>query len=129
MLTRIHRSIYLLSDMLEMATLSVSFPTSLDRMWWSWSGTLNILGSRRQTALQRLASCESVHAFHIDTESAYVSSEFYLTNDHYFVKGPLRDLEEKFGPWTWATHVQYCEASHTASSHTPTRERLQYLLM
>ncbi len=23
----------------------------------------------------------------------------------------MRDLEEMFGPWGWATHVQYCDAS------------------
>ncbi|RFU26552.1 hypothetical protein B7463_g9785, partial [Scytalidium lignicola] len=38
--------------------------------------------------------------------------DFYITNDHYFEKGPLRDLEEKYGPWHWATNVQYCDANH-----------------
>ncbi|KAK5570463.1 hypothetical protein LTR43_004260 [Exophiala xenobiotica] len=37
--------------------------------------------------------------------------EFYVTNDHYFAGGMTRDLEERFGPWGWATHVQYCDAS------------------
>ncbi|KAI1612775.1 paraoxonase 2 [Exophiala viscosa] len=37
--------------------------------------------------------------------------EFYLTNDHYFAGGPGRTFEETFGPWSWATHVQYCEAA------------------
>ncbi|KAH8805334.1 paraoxonase 2 [Xylogone sp. PMI_703] len=37
--------------------------------------------------------------------------EFYVTNDHYFFGGPLRYLEETFGPFSWATHVQYCDAS------------------
>ncbi|KAL1967005.1 hypothetical protein VTN77DRAFT_3529 [Rasamsonia byssochlamydoides] len=37
--------------------------------------------------------------------------DFYITNDHYFAKGWLRYLEEKYGPWTWATHVQYCNAT------------------
>ena len=32
-------------------------------------------------------------------------------NHHYFLRGPLRYLEEKFGPWSWATNVQYCDAS------------------
>ncbi|CAK7203348.1 hypothetical protein SEUCBS139899_006081 [Sporothrix eucalyptigena] len=36
---------------------------------------------------------------------------FYLTNDHYFFFDPWRNLEEKFGPWSWATNVQYCDAS------------------
>lgn len=36
---------------------------------------------------------------------------FYVTNDHYFFKGPLRYLEEKLGPWSWATDVQYCDAT------------------
>lgn len=39
------------------------------------------------------------------------SRKFYLTNDHYFVNGPLRYLEERLGPWNWATDVQYCDAS------------------
>ncbi|OAA63377.1 Six-bladed beta-propeller, TolB-like protein [Niveomyces insectorum RCEF 264] len=37
--------------------------------------------------------------------------EFYMTNDYYFHDGIGRVLEEKFGPWTWATHVQRCDAS------------------
>ncbi|KAK6385820.1 hypothetical protein LTS17_001392 [Exophiala oligosperma] len=37
--------------------------------------------------------------------------EFYVTNDHYFAGGFLRDMEGKFGPWSWATHVQFCDAS------------------
>ncbi|CAK7270417.1 hypothetical protein SEPCBS57363_004090 [Sporothrix epigloea] len=36
---------------------------------------------------------------------------FYLTNDHYFFYDPWRKLEEMFGPWTWATNVQYCDAA------------------
>lgn len=34
-----------------------------------------------------------------------------MTNDHYFATGPLRVLEEMYGPWTWATNVQFCAAS------------------
>lgn len=34
-----------------------------------------------------------------------------MTNDHYFFFDPWRSLEEKFGPWSWATNVQYCDAS------------------
>ncbi|CAM1507656.1 Fc.00g072970.m01.CDS01 [Cosmosporella sp. VM-42] len=38
-------------------------------------------------------------------------SEFFITNDHYFTPGFLRTLEDKFGPWPWATDVQYCDAN------------------
>ncbi|KZT25048.1 paraoxonase 2 [Neolentinus lepideus HHB14362 ss-1] len=39
--------------------------------------------------------------------------DFYITNDHYYTSkgGLLRKLEETYGPWTWATHVQYCDAN------------------
>ncbi|KAK0387028.1 hypothetical protein NLU13_5342 [Sarocladium strictum] len=37
--------------------------------------------------------------------------EFYITNDHYYVSGVKRYLEESFGPWSWATNVVYCDAS------------------
>ncbi|KIX03916.1 uncharacterized protein Z518_07469 [Rhinocladiella mackenziei CBS 650.93] len=50
----------------------------------------------------------------IKTANGVVSTgplTFYITNDHYFAGGPLRVLEEKFGPWSWATNVQYCDAS------------------
>lgn len=33
---------------------------------------------------------------------------FYITNDHYYPRGVLRQLEDRFGPWSWATSVQYC---------------------
>ncbi|CAK7267424.1 hypothetical protein SEPCBS119000_002539 [Sporothrix epigloea] len=36
---------------------------------------------------------------------------FYVTNDHYFFFDPWRKLEEMFGPWSWATNVQYCDAA------------------
>ncbi|KAH0833570.1 Pon2 [Fonsecaea pedrosoi] len=36
--------------------------------------------------------------------------DFFVTNDHYFAGGPLRTMEEAFGPWGWATNVQYCNA-------------------
>ncbi|KAH8808639.1 paraoxonase 2 [Xylogone sp. PMI_703] len=42
--------------------------------------------------------------------------EFYVTNDHYFQKGLLRDLEEMYGPWIWATNVQHCDASNETIS-------------
>ncbi len=34
-----------------------------------------------------------------------------MTNDHYFADGPLRVAEELYGPWSWATNVQYCNAA------------------
>ncbi|PGH16649.1 hypothetical protein AJ80_05151 [Polytolypa hystricis UAMH7299] len=37
--------------------------------------------------------------------------DFFITNDHYFVSGVLRDLEDKYGPLPWATNVQYCDVS------------------
>ncbi|TFK47145.1 paraoxonase 2 [Heliocybe sulcata] len=39
--------------------------------------------------------------------------DFYITNDHHYTSkgGILRLLEEKYGPWTWATNVQYCDAT------------------
>ncbi|KAL2113020.1 hypothetical protein VUR80DRAFT_5617 [Thermomyces stellatus] len=40
--------------------------------------------------------------------------EFYMTNDHYFLRGPMRYLEERLGPWRWATEVQYCDASQSS---------------
>jgi arylesterase/paraoxonase len=36
---------------------------------------------------------------------------FFITNDHYYYSGMRRTLEDKYGPWTWATHVAYCDAS------------------
>ncbi|KAF2180272.1 hypothetical protein K469DRAFT_693427 [Zopfia rhizophila CBS 207.26] len=42
-----------------------------------------------------------------------VCGSFFFTNDHYHTSGPLRFLEEKYGPWYWATEVQYCDASGT----------------
>ena len=41
--------------------------------------------------------------------------DFYITNDHYFAGGLFRDLEVSYGPWSWATHVQYCDASGEVS--------------
>ncbi|KIW62736.1 hypothetical protein PV04_10873 [Phialophora macrospora] len=37
--------------------------------------------------------------------------EFFVTNDHYFADGPLRVAEEVYGPWSWATNVQHCNAA------------------
>ncbi|RQM04956.1 hypothetical protein DH86_00003877, partial [Scytalidium sp. 3C] len=34
--------------------------------------------------------------------------QFYTTNDHYALKGPIRYLEEKFGPWKGATNKVEC---------------------
>ncbi|KAL1862861.1 hypothetical protein VTK73DRAFT_6600 [Phialemonium thermophilum] len=45
------------------------------------------------------------------SELLTVGSEFYLTNDHYFLNDPWRTIEEKLGPWSWTTDVQYCDAS------------------
>lgn len=38
---------------------------------------------------------------------------FYTTNDHYFTAkdGIFRRFEDSYGPWTWATNVQHCDAS------------------
>ncbi|KAL2417794.1 hypothetical protein ABEF95_005937 [Exophiala dermatitidis] len=36
---------------------------------------------------------------------------FFVTNDHFAAKGPLRILEEKYGPFTWSSNVQHCDAS------------------
>jgi len=41
-----------------------------------------------------------------------------VTNDHYFALGYLRELEEAYGPFTWSTHVQFCDASTEVSSHS-----------
>ena len=49
----------------------------------------------------------------ISSRTHVVFSEFYMTNDHYFLSGPMRYLEEKLGPWSWATDVQYCNASQS----------------
>lgn len=46
-----------------------------------------------------------------------------MTNDHYFLKGPMRYLEEKLGPWSWATDVQYCDASQPV--HIYSQEKLR----
>ncbi|CAK7227289.1 hypothetical protein SCUCBS95973_006489 [Sporothrix curviconia] len=40
---------------------------------------------------------------------------FYITNDHYYPRGVLRLLEDRFGPWAWATSVQYCSAEEGAA--------------
>ncbi|EXJ54482.1 hypothetical protein A1O7_09822 [Cladophialophora yegresii CBS 114405] len=37
--------------------------------------------------------------------------EFFVTNDHYFAGGLLRVAEEVYGPWSWATNVQHCNAA------------------
>jgi len=44
-------------------------------------------------------------------------SSFYITNDHMFTSkaGILRSLEERLGPFSGATEVQYCDASGTVS--------------
>ncbi|KAF3768152.1 hypothetical protein M406DRAFT_70246, partial [Cryphonectria parasitica EP155] len=44
---------------------------------------------------------------------------FYFTNDHYFEKGLLRDLEDRWGPWAGASHVQFCDASSKVSNSVP----------
>ncbi|KAH8674245.1 paraoxonase 2 [Xylariales sp. PMI_506] len=57
---------------------------------------------------------KEVHHPHIRTANGVAPTgpfTFYFTNDHYFEKGIWRDLEEQWGPWTWASHVQYCDAS------------------
>ncbi|KAK5227778.1 hypothetical protein LTR47_008349, partial [Exophiala xenobiotica] len=36
---------------------------------------------------------------------------FFITNDHYYYAGWRRTLEDKWGPWTWASHVVHCDAS------------------
>ncbi|RVX69684.1 hypothetical protein B0A52_06328 [Exophiala mesophila] len=48
---------------------------------------------------------------HIPTSSP-TYSDFYITNDHFFARGPLRFLEETYGPFTWSTNVQYCDANN-----------------
>lgn len=40
--------------------------------------------------------------------SQYNSTAFFITNDHYFAKGIRRRLEDRFGPWSWASDVQFC---------------------
>jgi arylesterase / paraoxonase len=40
--------------------------------------------------------------------SQYNSSAFFITNDHYFPKGLGRRVEDYFGPWSWASDVQFC---------------------
>ncbi|EXJ82682.1 hypothetical protein A1O3_06496 [Capronia epimyces CBS 606.96] len=35
---------------------------------------------------------------------------FFVTNDHYAASGPLRVLEEQYGPFTWSSDVQHCDA-------------------
>jgi len=37
--------------------------------------------------------------------------DFFITNDHFFAAGFLRNIEDKYGPWPWATDVQYCDAN------------------
>ena len=50
---------------------------------------------------------------YIDLIADDKNRDFFITNDHYFTSkaGALRTFEEKNGPWSWATHVQYCDAS------------------
>lgn len=43
---------------------------------------------------------------------------FYITNDHYYPRGILRKLEDKFGPWSWATSVQHCSVDETTDKVT-----------
>ncbi|KAH7009166.1 hypothetical protein B0J12DRAFT_733827 [Macrophomina phaseolina] len=33
---------------------------------------------------------------------------FFISNDHYFYGGYFRHLEERYGPWKWASQVVYC---------------------
>ncbi|KAK2792875.1 hypothetical protein FQN52_002553 [Onygenales sp. PD_12] len=37
--------------------------------------------------------------------------DFFITNDHMFAGGILRDFEDRYGPLPGATNVQYCDAS------------------
>ncbi|KAJ9603014.1 hypothetical protein H2200_012309 [Cladophialophora chaetospira] len=50
---------------------------------------------------------------------AMSASDFFITNDHYYAGGPLRTMEEKYGPWSWATSVQHCFAG---TEHVVCRE-------
>lgn len=47
--------------------------------------------------------------------SNMIPSSFFITNDHYFwggfLGGVLRKLENKFGPWKWASDIVYCSAT------------------
>jgi arylesterase / paraoxonase len=33
---------------------------------------------------------------------------FFISNDHYYRKGLARTLEDKYGPFRWASSVVYC---------------------
>lgn len=40
-------------------------------------------------------------------------SSFFVSNDHYYVKGMSRELETKYGPWKWASNVVYCNEAES----------------
>lgn len=38
-----------------------------------------------------------------------VCSEFFVSNDHYFYSGLGRSLEERYGPFSWASSIVHCK--------------------
>ncbi|KAF7559009.1 hypothetical protein G7046_g5137 [Stylonectria norvegica] len=61
-------------------------------------------------------SAQVVRFLPLRHDSVDQRSEFFITNDHYFTPGLLRTFEDRFGPWLWATDVQYCDASGQLSA-------------
>ncbi|KAK7432886.1 hypothetical protein QQZ08_000357 [Neonectria magnoliae] len=40
---------------------------------------------------------------------------FFVSNDHYYYGGKLRDLEDAYGPFNWASNVVYCEEKNSGT--------------
>ena len=68
-------------------------------------------------ALLRLVLCNTLRQNAGGPKALIMSREFFITNDHYFALGPLRYLEEMYGPFTWSTDVQFCDASMEVSDN------------
>lgn len=51
---------------------------------------------------------------------------FFISNDHTYYSGILRDLEDKYAPWSWGSHVAYCDASGPKTTCKKVSEDLMY---
>lgn len=55
-----------------------------------------------------------------------VCSSFYATNDHYYYNGILRTLEDKYAPFSWASHVIHCDGSGRKTTCKRVTDNYQY---
>ena len=61
------------------------------------------------------------------TLTMYVTRSFFSSNDHYYYNGILRDFEDKYAPFKWASNVIYCDGTGSKTTcRVVTSEPLQY---